>query len=259
MKIKTYILLLLMVLMAVACSHIDENERLIYVKPEPAKRVVLIEDFTGQRCVNCPNANNIIASLQERFGEDTVIAVAIHAGPLAFYTNAKFLGLRTQTGDEYYDCWGLEYQPVGLINRSAPIEHTAWSAKVLEELQKASPITISLGGQISEDKNTAIVETSVTGVEGVTTGNLQLWLTEDDVTAFQFMPDGTRDDDYHHRHVFRTAINGTWGEEINVGEGQTVCVTHSVPLEKEWDTNKLAIVAFVYTDDGVIQAKQFKY
>lgn len=259
MKTQTYILLLLMVLLTVACSHIDDSERLIYVKQEQAKRVVLIEDFTGQRCVNCPNANNVIASLQESFGEDTVIAVAIHAGPLAFYTNTKFLGLRTQTGDEYFDFWGLEYQPVGLINRSVPIEHTAWSAKVREELQKASPITISLEGQMSEDKNTAIVETSVTGIEGVTIGNLQLWLTEDDVTAFQFMPDGTKNDDYHHRHVFRTAINGTWGEKINVGEGQIVSVTHSVPLEKEWDTNKLSIVAFVYTNEGVIQAKQFNY
>lgn len=259
MKPKQHIIIFLSALMSAACSHISEDEQLIYVKPEPTKRVVLLEDFTGQRCVNCPNANNVIASLQESYGEDTVIAVAIHAGPLAFYTNARFLGLRTQTGDEYYDFWGLEYQPVGLINRSAPIKHTAWSAKVREELQKKSPITINLEGRMSEDKNTAMVTTSVTGVDGVTNGNLQLWLTEDDVTAFQLMPDGTRNDDYHHCHVFRAAINGTWGEKIHVDEDQTICVTHSIPLEKEWNTKKLAIVAFVYSDEGVIQAKQFKY
>ena len=35
-----------------SCTEIDENDRLIYVKPAEIKKHVLIEDFTGQRCVN---------------------------------------------------------------------------------------------------------------------------------------------------------------------------------------------------------------
>ena len=42
----------MMIVALMACSHIDEDERLIYVKPVAASRNVLIEDFTGQRCVN---------------------------------------------------------------------------------------------------------------------------------------------------------------------------------------------------------------
>lgn len=47
-----------------SCSNIAEDERYIYVKPAEVKRSVLIEDFTGQRCINCPNANDEIATLQ---------------------------------------------------------------------------------------------------------------------------------------------------------------------------------------------------
>ena len=55
----------LILLLLTACSNIGEDERLIYVKPEPAKRVVLLEDFTGQRCVNCPKGTEVIEQLQQ--------------------------------------------------------------------------------------------------------------------------------------------------------------------------------------------------
>ena len=258
-----------LIFLLTACSYIGEDERYIEVEPigqdsvttdtiaKVEMRRVLLEDFTGQRCVNCPNASDVIASLQESFGADTVIAVAIHAGPLAFYTNSKFLGLRTQTGDEYYDYWQLQYQPVGLVNRSAPAEYHDWTAKVRQELQKTSPVTISLSGQMAADSTSVTVDTAVKGVEGTTTGYLQLWLTEDDITAFQFMPDGTRKDDYLHHHVFRATINGTWGQEIMVEEGQTVNTSHTMPIDKEWNPERLSVVAFIYNDGGVLQVKQF--
>ncbi|MBO7069482.1 MAG: Omp28 family outer membrane lipoprotein [Bacteroidaceae bacterium] len=259
----------LFLFMLTSCSYIGEDER--YIKVEPVgqdsittdtvgkmeMRRVLLEDFTGQRCVNCPNASDVITGLQESFGADTVIAVAIHAGPLAFYTNSKFLGLRTQTGDEYYSHWQLEYQPVGLVNRSAPTEYQEWTAKVREELQKTSSVTISLSGQISADRTSLTVNTAVTGLEGTASGYLQLWLTEDDITAFQLMPDGTRKDDYLHHHVFRAAVNGLWGQEILVEEGQTVNTAHTMPIDREWNPERLAVVAFIYNDEGVLQVRQF--
>ena len=85
-----------------AVSHIDEADRLIYVKPAPAARCVLLEDFTGQRCLNCPTATNIVAQLQEAYGDSVFIAVAIHGGPLGFKGNDKLVGLATDVGDEYF-------------------------------------------------------------------------------------------------------------------------------------------------------------
>ena len=80
-----------------ACSYIEEDERLIYVKPAEVKRHVLLEDFTGQRCINCPKASDEIKALQEQYGEENVIAVGIHSGPLGFHSTDKYVGLGLPT------------------------------------------------------------------------------------------------------------------------------------------------------------------
>lgn len=251
----SFTFLICIALLLVACSHIDEGDRLIYVKPADVKRRVLLEDFTGQRCINCPKANDEIKSLQEQYGEDNVIAVGIHSGPLGFHTKGDIVGLSTDVGDEYYNHWALEYQPVGLIDRSAPIEYTAWNTRIREELTKSAPIEIDLVLDVKNDQLTIWAE--VRGIEGTTTGKLQLWLTEDNVSAFQMMPDGTRTMEYQHQHVFRAAVNGTWGEPVAVKEGETFTTQHySLTAPKDWVVGNLSVVGFVYTDQGVLQARK---
>jgi len=257
MNVKTYILTAFVALAMTACSYIEEGDRLIYVKPAEVKRCVLLEDFTGQRCINCPKASDEIKALQEQYGVDNVIAVGIHSGPLGFHSTDKYVGLSTDTGDEYYDHWALDYQPVGLIDRGGPLEYTAWNARIREELAKAAPVNIDLMLDVQNDQLTIWAE--VMGMEGTTTGKLQLWLTEDDVIAFQLMPDGTRNMEYVHQHVFRAAVNGTWGEPVSVKEGETFTTqryTFTVP--KDWNVDHLSVVAFVYSDQGVLQAQKIK-
>lgn len=254
MNVKTSILTALLTLTMSACSHIDESDRLIYVKPADVKRRVLLEDFTGQRCVNCPKASDEIKALQEQYGEDHVIAVGIHSGPLGFYTKGDYLGLSTEVGDEYYDHWALEYQPVGLIDRGAPLEYTAWNARIREELEKTAPVEIDI--ELHQNDNQLTVRAEVMGIDGTTSGKLQLWLTEDGITTFQMMPDGTRNMEYIHRHVFRAAINGTWGESVSVAEGETFTTKdYLFAIPEGWNADRLSVVAFVYNDQGVLQAK----
>ena len=103
-----------------SCTDIDENDRLIYVKPAEVKKHVLIEDFTGQRCVNCPKATNLIHSLQQQFGEDNVIAVGIYGGDFGYSTIAegrKPYALTTEVGNSYYTTWGVKAQPSGMVDR----------------------------------------------------------------------------------------------------------------------------------------------
>ena len=246
-----------LLLVFASCSNISEDERLIYVKPAAVSRSVLIEDFTGQRCINCPYANDETHRLQEQYGEDAVIAVAIHCGPLAFYTNGRFLGLRTETGDEYYDYWNIEYQPVGMVNRTGLLDYTSWNGKIREELQKTAPVNITLEAQLT-DRQLDIV-TTLQGVDGNFTGKLQLWFVEDNITAFQMMPDGPRDDNYLHQHVFRAAINGTWGQEVSIREGETKEISHQgVTIPDDWNLQQLSVIAFVYDDKGVQQVRKLK-
>ncbi len=257
MKIKAYITILFAALLMTACSHIDEDERLIYVKPAPVERSVLIEDFTGQRCVNCPDAADEIEKLVEQYGEDVIIAVGIHSGPLGFHTNSRFYGLSTDLGDAYFNFWNLEYQPVGLIDRGAPAEYTAWGTLIRQELQKTAPVDIELNVVPLEGFQVEI-NTMIHGVDGYTQGKLQVWIVEDNVTAFQMMPDGSMNNNYLHNHVFRAAVNGDWGEDVNVEEGYYVSKIHDFTLSDEWKAEDLSVIAFVYNDKGVLQVTKTK-
>ena len=51
----------------IACDNIAEEDRLIYEPLPEVNRSVLIEDFTGQRCVNCPTAADEIQKLQKEY------------------------------------------------------------------------------------------------------------------------------------------------------------------------------------------------
>ena len=92
------------------------------------------------------------------------------------------------------------------------------------------------------------------GTDGHINGHLQVWVTEDNITALQMMPDGSTNREYVHNHELRTPVNGTWGESITIEEGQGNIITLQQPLNAEWNTDHLSVVAFVYDDTGVLQA-----
>ena len=249
---------LLVILLIWSCGQIDESERFIYVEPPGMARAVLIEDFTGQRCVNCPNAAMEIDRLQKAYGEESVIAVCIHSGPLAIYSNAKVIGLRTELGDTYYDYWDVESQPSGMVNRHHGVSLVPqWAGLVYEDLQQHTPVNLSLECNVMESGDVEIKVNSV-ALKNDFKGKLQLWLTEDGIIAPQMMPDGTLNNDYVHHHVLRAAINGAWGEDVNWKTGTENVVQKSFRLEQEWNTENLLVVAFVYDDDGVQQVVKSK-
>ena len=239
-----------------ACSHIDEADRLIFVKSGPSARCVLLEDFTGQRCVNCPRGAEVIEQLQEKYGDSTLIAVGIHGGPLAFKGNDKLVGLATDVANEYFNHWNLEYQPVGLINRHGAVNYTDWAATVKDELARPATLTIKAEAGIVGDQ--VDIRLTMTGTDGTTTGKLQIWLLEDGIKAMQLMPDGTANSDYVHNHVLRTPVNGTWGEDFTIKEAEIKTTHHTQALDPAWNKDQLSIVAFVYNDQGVQQAAKAK-
>ena len=239
-----------------SCDTVDEADRFIYVKPDAVGRNVLIEDFTGQRCVNCPNATLEIAKLHELYG-DTVIGVGIHSGPFAKTTRGKPYSLYTETGDEYFNYWKVESQPKGVIDRTGTSDYTSWTTIVRDELSKTAPVSLWLYSEYNKATHKATFTVTATGIDGDTKGKLQLWLIEDGIVDFQYMPDGTTNREYVHNHVFRTAVNGTWGTDFSIKEGETRTEFFEYQLEnEEWVPENLSLVAFVYNGNGVLQVSK---
>ena len=236
-----------------ACTGISEDERYIYVPPVQSAHAVLIEDFTGQRCINCPNAALEIEKLKEQYGADTIIAVGIHSGPLAVYSKGNVLGLRTEEGDEYYEHWKIEQEPMGYINRrGTPATLDQWGTLVREAIQVPTDLKLTLAAVKDSLDNKLHVHLTVVNGDPIN-GRLQLWLTESNITALQMMPDGTANQSYVHNHVFRRSINGTWGQDYVAAQGEIRDLDFDCELDETWKPENLAVVAFIESANGVEQ------
>lgn len=251
MKRCGWIYYLLLVLLTYSCSQISESERFIDVEPATVKRAVLIEEFTGQRCVNCPNAATEIARIQQSYGEN-VIAVAIHSGPLAIFSRDQVTGLRTELGDTYYNYWGVEEEPSALIDRKGGVVRlNQWQAMIHDQLQLQTPLSLKVTCQTRTAGGIDIQVSIHSSV--IYRGKFQLWLTEDQVVAPQLMTDGTMNAEYVHQHVLRTAVNGDWGDDIELEAGETKNVHFEVTPSLDLNIAQVSVVAFVYSQTGVDQ------
>lgn len=252
MKIRlTYLCIAALALTLSACDEVDEGERF-----EPvdfvAQKNVLVEDFTGQRCINCPLAAEALVSIQELYGSDHVIAVSIHGGDFAVSTPPN--GLATPTGEEYVSNWSVESFPSGLIDRVGGLrEFTSWSAGVITRLQMEPAVNIEVENAYDPANRELSINVSATGNQDAS-GKLSVWLVESNIVAPQIMPNGEYNLQYVHNHVFRTSVNGTWGEDVAVAEGETETKSYSVTLDAAWKAENMAVVAFVSNDsEGVLQ------
>ena len=247
--------------MLTACSNVSEDERLIYVAPTNAARSVLIEDFTGQRCVNCPAATQKIEELEEQYG-DQIIAVAIHSGPFAHRTtmSSPLLSLGTETGDEFYKHWGIEAQPGALINRSgSPLYNPSlYASKVNDIIGLATPLSLSGTATYDTTSKTLTATVNASSSSDIT-GTLEVWLTEDNITDTQLMADGKPNTEYVHQHVFRTVLTSDiYGETVSLTAGQPLSKTYTISIDDSWKTADLAVIAFVSNGSGVLQAVKLK-
>ena len=278
-----------------ACSHIDEDERLImvdqnieevtdpvtvvpdsvYDAPVAAvERRILIEDHTGQKCPNCPDATTIIHNLQRVYGS-RIVPVAIHSQAQGIMEPS---GLGNELGNTYYNNWKLEFKPAGLVNRmdggdGVVLDKTVWAFAVQYAVSSTTPIDVRIKAVLETPEtpgNPAAPETPATTKANIdvkviclrdgesAAGKLQVWITEDSIVAEQDSM-GIRIPDYVHNHVLRAAVNGDFGEPVSVsGKADTREFHYTATLKPVWKPENLAIVAFVYNDSGVLQVVRRK-
>ncbi|MBQ2122770.1 MAG: Omp28 family outer membrane lipoprotein [Bacteroidaceae bacterium] len=248
MNFKKYLTMGFMAAALVACDNVDEDERFIPVggTPTAIQKNILIEDFTGMRCINCPNAADEIQALSNYY-EGRIVSVAIHPkigdfhGPLA-----------TELATTYAEHYGIESLPKGMVDRQAPEDFDKWSTTVYQRASaEVSSVNIVANTHFAELTRELTIDLNLTA-EIEANADLQVWLTESNIISFQSMPNGSINANYTHNHVLRDAVNGTWGEAVELSnEATQLTYTYSVP--EEWNAQHMAVVAFVSNDDGVLQ------
>ena len=229
------------------CDIIKEDDRLIPITSESVRgKKVLLVEFTDQNCKNCLNATAEISKLMERFS-DTIVVASIHANPLPY-------PLRTREGNEYEQHFQAEDHPAGIIDGGAGeknISHDpqVWGGFILERLKAEPAIGIDLAAVFDETSKKATIHVQVTGNKALADVKLLLWVIESNIKQWQLMLDGTLNADYIHNHVFRSSVNGTWGESFSIGKEEKKDFNYSYTLNSDWKPENIEIVGFVYRSD----------
>lgn len=255
MKIKNTALLLLASL-AISCSDIAEDERFTDAGPVAPQSAILIEDFTGQRCLNCPNATEVINTFHQAFGEN-IIAVAIYGGPFGKRPNGTYLPLTTETGDYYANQRNINEQPHGYFNRTTDeTKPDNWAPYIKAELLKeASGVQLENTNNYDPNTQEVTVNVRVESSKEMTDTRLQVWLIEDNIVSMQMLPDGQIDQNYVHNHAFRTSVNDRDGEPVSLQANTPVNKSYKLTLDPSWNPAEkygdMYIVAFVFNANGV--------
>ncbi len=221
-------------------------------------RRVLIEEFTGVQCVQCPEGAEEIANLIGIHG-DRLVAVGIHAGHFAIPFPQSQHDFRSQDALQLYQLLGpVGFYPSAVINRrtfagenSRVLNKDKWAGYIAQELQKPAfaAIHIEPTWSISSREITAEI-----GIEFYQPLNDELYLTvlimESNIVDAQLTPQTTiqnPDQDYVHKHVMRramtSAIGNIIGSEFTTGQVINRTFTQSIPVQ--WNESEISIVAFI--------------
>jgi len=232
----------------------------------PQDRVVLIEEFTGVRCVNCPRAHNTIKLIQAAH-PGRVLAVGIHTGIFAQpYTGRPDFQIPEGTAIEQA-LNGAQGYPSGAIDRMAftgesriIISDTKWSNYVNDQLAEPTPLNINLAK--AYNPVTRKLDLSATmRVTSAVANNLYFtaYLIEDNIVDHQLTPTGV-DTAYVHTHVLRKMLTPLSGQQLNAPSftpGRVVVQRYSLNIDPTFNIANLKIIAFVHnngTDKSVLQA-----
>lgn len=247
------------ILLLQSCDIINEADRLIEVPQVAANKTVMIIEFTDQKCVNCPRATDVIEQLKEEY-PDKIISVSIHA----YITN---LPLVTQIGKDYNTLFqpSVYVHPVALIDGAKQISEAteAWPSMVRKAVQAEALADLSISCTYDSISKNLKAISSIRGVDAdLSHVNLQLWLTEDNITSYQLQSDGSRDNAYVHHNVLRTTINGFRGKTYSISPGLIVSDTTEYTISStSWNKNNLYVTGFIYSGenfDNIIKAVKTK-
>lgn len=256
-----------------ACDTIDSNERWGEKAPVVIKKNVLIEDFTGQLCINCPTAAEEIHKLQQGTA-GALIAVGIHSGgsKLCYSVEKLPFGLATDIGEMYNTDWGVKSLPSGMIDRHGGLlEFTKWASVAAKRLGLDPAVEMELStsydGNASDTqwgKAEIKVEMSENQAGALKNAYINLWITESNITARQTMPDGTTNAAYVHQHVLRDVITPAYGQLVETTDDGTAVYTATYDIPKIYgrssktDVLNMAVVAFVTKGEKgeVMQAEE---
>ncbi len=231
-----------------------------YTPTNPVKKV-LLEDYTGRKCGNCPRAQRIIANTLEPLYHEQLVVATNHAGVYAVPDNPPSCfaeDFRNPNSDELNTFFGLSAYPSSMINRVGyPTTHikyyNSWQSTISQELSKPNDAFINIYSAYNEGSRTAQLTISTEFLNNLGDDyKLAVFLIEDSIHGCQLDYDLTTptqiDSAYIHRHVLRAALNSSFGENlINDPDLTTKYIRlYNYQIPDKYNVDQCYILAYVY-------------
>lgn len=223
------------------------------------KQNILIEDFTGHQCGNCPLAHEELTNLISVHGSQ-IKGMAIHYAYFASldvpngYVNDFTTEVGTAIGDEFVGQFAP--LPLGLVNRMGEgdksSEPSAWDAIISQIINNNPKVGIALNVEL--ENQTINADVFVKAFQQIDTLlKVQAFITESHIISQQLMyhPETHVITDYEHNHVLRASMNGNWGEDLTsvpFSQNQVINHTLSIDVDSEWNTDNLSVIVIVYNN-----------
>ncbi len=221
---------------------------------------VLLEDFTGHDCGNCPNGHLRAAELLETYDE-SIAVVAIHAGSLAAPLPPEYPNdWRTPEGQYYLLTQvGQDIMPKGRINRrpgaSTIFSPSAWAAQVAEAIAEQPAVNMQVKADFQPTNNHWNVHVSSEWFQNAT-GNYKLvvMLTESGIVAPQlwYGNDPEYIEEYHHEHMLRATGTGATGLTVftNPTAATIDIESYTFDWNSAWVADSCEVIAFLTEGDN---------
>jgi thiol-disulfide isomerase/thioredoxin len=239
-------------------------------------RKVLVEDYTGHTCGNCPRAAETVTSLVQLY-HDNIVVIACHvsktfAAPKTDTTYRE--DFRDPVGTDWDNFFGLSGSglPKGMVNRQMPYpqNYNNWSALVSAALTQPQVAKLDVTTSYDLSQKLLNVKVKTTFKQTMTdTVKLVIALTQDSIFADQedYTPpagvqlspsDPNRRINYLFDNVLCGSLNGSWGDLVKVAPqiNDTVSVVRNCYVLSKCffknvvciDDRRLNVVAFIYSD-----------
>ncbi len=252
-------------LLAGGCDDVKEGPGRFEQKDRiESDRKVLVMEFTGQRCPNCPLGAQTIQTIHDAY-PDNLVSVSLHpfnhilTDPIGNIDP----GLRSEEATVMFNHYRPEGFPCAVFDGTIMDMSTgSWNKFFRQELIKSPEVEITLSTKFDEKTRKLDVHYTVVYINSVSDQvNMQVWITESGIISPQ-INNGNPSliVNYDNKHVLRTSLTGDWGESLGKGHknGEVSRGEVSYVLPEEWDASQCHVVGFVQkaSDKYVLQADE---
>ncbi len=218
---------------------------------------VVIEEFTGVRCPNCPQGHVVIANIKAA-NPGRIIAVSLHpinslGKPYNGVSTQDFQNTKAQSLFDYLEPIGQE--PAAGIDRKKfsgetyiLLDKSVWSGYTTQQRAQATPVNLILDKSYDSTNHELTVIAELHYTQNITEENkLTILVTESDIITAQ-LNGAVVDTFYNHKDVMRDFITETQGDVITQTReaGRVVRKVYKKVLDAAWKPENMHIVAYVH-------------